>query len=290
MKVRVPAWALLLVPLAVGALVMVRGGAPTARWAVHLTAAALGLGLHAAILAIGPKTLERVSLFGAFVGIGLVASTLLSTGIDGVRRWHELGPVRLHLSALLAPSLLVFAATRMRSRPVVAHGTLVSLQAVHVLQPDAGQATALGAGAIVCTLALGPGPLRYLWVAAYGVSIAGAWLRPDPLLPAPFVEDIVGRAFAPSPALGVLAVLSTAALVAAPWVASRKEGSLAGHAGSAVPVVLMAHFAGSLLAPVFGEFPVPLLGFGPSPVLGAFVGIAALQTSLDERAAQEVIS
>ncbi len=285
MKVRVPAWALLLVPIAVGALVMVRGGAPPARWAVHLTAAALGLGLHAAILATGRKTLERVSLLGALVGIGLVASTLLSPGIDGVRRWHDLGPVRLHISALLAPLLLVFAATRMRSRPVVAHGVLASLQVVHVLQPDAGQATALGAGAAVCALALGTGPLRYVSAAVYGVSIAGAWLRPDPLLPAPFVEDIVGRAFALSPALGVLAVLSTAALVAAPWGASSKEGSLAAHAGWTVSVALMAYFAGSLLAPVFGEFPVPLLGFGPSPVLGAFAGIAALRRSLDERAA-----
>ena len=283
---RVPASALLLVPLAVGALVMVRGGAPAARWGLHLGAGAIGLAAHAGVAALPRRVVERISLPGAAVGVGLVASTLFGAGIDGVRRWHELGPVRLHISALLAPLLLVFAAARMRSRPAVAHGVLVSLQVVHLLQPDAGQATALGAGAIVCALALGAGPLRYLWGAAYGASIAGAWLRPDPLLPAPFVEDIVGRAFALSPALGVLAVLSTVAIVAAPWAASRKEGSLAGHAGPAVPVALMACFAGSLIAPVFGELPVPLLGFGPSPVLGAFVGIAALRRSLDERAAR----
>lgn len=40
---------------------------------------------------------------------------------------------------------------------------------------------------------------------------------------------------------------------------------------------LAAYFAGSLVAPCFGEFPVPLLGFGSSPLVGAFLGLAALR-------------
>ena len=283
MKARAPAWALPLVPLAAGVLVMVRGGAPVARWGQHLGVGVIGLAAYAGVRAIPRRVVEKVSLPGAALGIALVGSTLVGTGIDGVRRWHELGPVRLHVSALLAPMLLVFAAGRMRSRPLVAHGVLASLQGVHVLQPDAGQATAFGVAAMVCTLALGGGASRAVWTGLYGISIAGAWLRPDPLGPAPFVEDIVGRAFALSWAAGALAAISMVALALAPCAVRR--GKTRAEGDSWLIATLGVYFAGSAIVPVFGEFPVPVLGFGPSPVLGAFVGLAALGRVLDSREA-----
>jgi len=77
-----------------------------------------------------------------------VGGTLLADGIEGVRRWYELGPVRLHPSALVCPALLVAAARRLRERPGSVHALLLSVQLVHALQPDAGQATAFGLGAL----------------------------------------------------------------------------------------------------------------------------------------------
>jgi hypothetical protein len=40
---------------------------------------------------------------------------------------------------------------------------------------------------------------------------------------------------------------------------------------------LVKALVASLVVPVFGEFPVPLLGFGPSPAVGAFLGLAVLE-------------
>lgn len=283
MEARAPAWALPLVPLVVGVVVMVLGGAPAARWGLHLGAGVMGLLAYAGAAAIPRRVVGKVAVPGAVVGIVLVASTLLVAGMEGVRRWHDLGPVKLHLSALLAPMLLVFAASRMRSRPLVAHAVLASLQVVHVLQPDAGQATAFGVAAMVCTVALGTGASRAVWTGLYGASIVGAWLRPDPLGPAPFVEDIVGRASVMSPLAGVLAAISLVALVAAPWALRRGEKRAERESWSIA--TLGAYLAASVIVPVFGEFPVPLLGFGLSPVLGAFAGLAALGRVLDSREA-----
>jgi len=202
----------------------------------------------------------------------VVASTLLSSGIDGMRRWHELGPIRVQPSQLLTPALLVFAAGQLGRFPVRAHVLLTGLQAVHFLQPDAGQATALGVGAAGVVFATS-GPLwRYLLALLYLATAAVTWLRFDPLPPAPFVEHIVQRAFALTPVLGVAAVLSLGLLIVAPLLDTRLD-----HDARPGAVALVAYFFGSLVAVRFGEFPVPLLGFGPSATLGAFAGFAALR-------------
>jgi hypothetical protein len=146
------------------------------------------------------------------------------------------------------------------------------LQSVHLVQPDAGQATALGlAGAALAAVGLSGRP-RALWVGAYLASAALAWLRPDPLPPAAFVEDIVLCAFALAPVMGAIALAALGLLVVSPLVGLAKEPT-----ARVAAIGLASYFGGSLVAPCFGEFPVPLLGFGSSPLVGAFLGLAALQ-------------
>lgn len=140
--------------------------------------------------------------------LAAIASTLLSPGIEGVQRWHELGPLRMHPSALLAPLVLMLGAGGLIRQRIWVHASLLGLQAVHFLQPDAGQATALGCGAIAFILSDGRERRAALLVLAYSISAAATWARVDPLPPAAFVEDIVARSFALAPACGVIAVAS----------------------------------------------------------------------------------
>jgi len=277
-----PTWLSACVPVVVGALVMIGGRAPLARWGGHLGAGAVGIALYVALVktAVRGSLPRSISTWSAAVAWCLVASTLLSSGLDGVHRWQELGAIRVHPSQLLAPVLLVFAA-RQRGRFLVrAHVVLLGLQAVHLLQPDAGQATAVGAGAAGFVLSMSGPRWRYLLAFTYLATAAVTWLRFDPLLPAPYVEDIVGRAFALTPAAGVAAALSLALLVVAPLL----DGRLEPESRPAV-VALVGYFFGSLVAVRFGQFPVPLLGFAPSATLGAFAGFAALTAGRASRPA-----
>jgi cell division protein FtsW (lipid II flippase) len=205
----------------------------------------------------------------------VIAVTLLSPGLSGMHRWHGAGTLLVHPSALLAPALLVLAAAQITVRPLFAHGLLATLQVVHILQPDAGQATAFGAAAIALGVMSHVRRWAGVLVLGYAASVVAAWMRPDPLPPAPFVEDIVMRAFAFSPLVGVVAVASFVPFVLAPRLTAHRAARCG--QSRAAEVSLIAYFAGTLVAPVFGEFPVPLLGFGPSPVVGAFLGLAALQ-------------
>jgi hypothetical protein len=254
---------------------MMAGGAGVARWAGHLACGAVAATV-AATLAASRRPRERTVTVASAVAVAAIALTLLVPGLDGVRRWLVLGPLRVHASALLAPALIAVAA--LDAAPGRVHGLtlLAALQIVHLLQPDAGQATAVAAaGAAIVLL---PSPARGATAAALGVACvalgAAAWLRADPLLPVAFVEDVVARAVALSPAAGVLCVLALACVLVAPLIVARRSRGDASvvTAGAA----LSAGFAGAITASALGAFPVPLLGFSPSAVLGALVGIGAL--------------
>jgi hypothetical protein len=136
---------LLLVPVIVGFAVMLVGGAPPARWAVHLATAVIAWFVYLIVQQISGAGAWMGSRWLPMVSVGLVGSTLLAAGILGVNRWHVVGPLQLHCSALLTPLLVVVAAGAVQARPISTGLLLTACQLVHVAQPDAGQATALAA-------------------------------------------------------------------------------------------------------------------------------------------------
>lgn len=270
-------WLLPLVPLGTGLGIMLAGGAPRSRWVTQLAAGAVALAAGLAARAARRTPAARFMVASAPLGVALIAATLAGEGLMGVHRWIRLGPVLLHPSALFTPALLVLASRRIASHPLSVMAGLGALQAIHVAQPDAGQATSAGVAILVVLLLRNTvlGAAKALVMAALVAgSIAVAWARPDPLPPAPFVEDIVGRAFSLGALVGVLALASLAALAAAPLAVRGAEPGESGTSpGSAVLSVYLICSAAVVLA---GEFPVPVLGFGASPVVGTFLGIAAL--------------
>ncbi len=270
---------ILAIPVAMGIWVMLVGHAPMMRIGIQLLACLLGLIVYKIAVSSRLRLTPSVSTILILVGLAVLSSTLLTPGIDQVRRWHSLGGLRLHPSAILAPLLLLQAESRISTHPWQAHGLLLFAQVLHVLQPDAGQASALGAGALVLTFVghrrLAP---RITLILLYLASIAAAWLRPDSLPPAPFVEDIVPRAFSYSVILGILTFCSLIPFILSPFLTAHSRPF--SPPLRPAPFALSAYFAVSAAATLFGEFPVPLVGFGASPILGAYLGLAALERRL----------
>jgi cell division protein FtsW (lipid II flippase) len=208
------------------------------------------------------------------LSIALLATTLGAPGIEGVRRWHSMGPLQLHVSALAAPTLIVLAASATTTRSLLALALLGVLQVIHIAQPDAGQATAVAAAALYLAGCSLRGTQRVGVTSLHLACLVAAWRRPDPLQPVTFVEDIVSRAFLLGPAPGLAAIVALVAYVAAPLMASprpTREG-----------IALSAYCAGAVAATSCGAFPVPLLGFGVSPVVGALLGLAMIDRTTHE--------
>lgn len=258
-----------------GAAIASRHGVSPAAYAPNVVALAMGAGLGWAARRAG---MERVAAVAPALTLVGVAATLLGPGLDGVRRWVALGPVRLNSSTMLAPWLI---AGLLSSRPGVrwrAVGLLVATQTAHLAQPDAAQASALAAGAL--PLLVG-GALDRRAGAAVAALLAGlaalTWTRPDPLAALDHVERIVALARDLGPLWLTGALLVLLALLAPFAALARTDDVLTRRACAAATAYLLA----ALGAAWVGHFPVPVLGAGAGPVLGwcALVSVVSLAAS-----------
>jgi hypothetical protein len=261
--------------LAVGILVMRASGVPMMAWGQNVAACVIGI-LLCLILA-RPRSSPRSDAGLAVAGmlaLGFLAATWLDPGMEGVHRWLRLGPVRLHAGALVLPLVLATLAGLERAGRDRASGLLaVATAFVLVLQPDAAQATAFVAGAIVLLLPRRPAEagawIRLVPLLAFGGL---SWLRGDPLAPVAHVEGIVGLAAELGTGWGVAAVASLL-LLPVPFFGARRLSD------DRVGLALGAYVAVTILAAAVGHFPVPVLGQGASPIIGYFAALGLARRS-----------
>lgn len=246
--------ALSLASVAIGCFVASTHGAPARVWSLNLAAWIVGLGLAVAL------SRTRFERWWPLLALAGLLATFVFGGMQGVHRWIGLGPVHMNAAELLLPALIVaLPGDGRRLRLVFA--VLITL----ALQPDASQATAFAGGAVAAVMT-SAGPKRFLFAAFPAALAALSFLRPDPLAPVPEVEGIIGLAWAVSPPIAALAVLSLAGAGLAPLAAARSPAAYG----------LAAYLVLSALAPVFGNYPVPLVGMGISSIFGAWLGFGAL--------------
>lgn len=258
--------------LVVGVLIMRMSDVPASLWGQNLGAWVVG-----ALLCLGlwrTRTSPHRSRwfdFAAALTLVALAATLLAPGVEGVHRWVPLGPVRLHAAAVLLPLLLAAMQGLSQARGWwISTGVAVGAAVLLWLQPDGAQAAAFAAGCLVLLVpAAGRDPLRLAGMLALPVLAGLAWLRKDPLAPVPYVEGIVGLAAGLGTGWALAAVLSLLVLPLPFFLAGRGAGTRAGFA-------LGVYVAITVLAAFLGNFPVPVLGYGVSPILGYFAGLGML--------------
>lgn len=256
-----------LAAVGVGAVVCAAGGVPTGSWARNLAAWLIG-----ALAAAGMAATMRFAVLpvAPWLAVAGLAATFFNPAQDGVHRWVDAGPLHVNVAMVVLPpaAVALAMATDRWTVWIAAIAALVLL----VAQPDASQATALaGVIALVAAVRLHNRSTRAAAIVGAGLLAILAWMRPDPLQPVAEVEEIVGMAFGLSPALGGLTLIGLIAFVAVPAVLSRSDDRLR-LAGAALSLCL-ALWA---VTPMFGAFPVPLVGIGMSPILGAWLGVGLL--------------
>ncbi len=258
--------------LAVGVLVMRASGVPAMLWGQNVAAWVVGALLCAGLWRVRPSHGPGVLYAAGVLAACGLAATLLDPGMQGVHRWVQLGPVRLHAGAILLPLLLAAVAGLERAGKRGASAVLATVVALVLFaQPDAAQTTAFAAAASVLLLPRTAGEARLSIRLVPLLALAGAsWLRSDPLLEVPHVEGIVGLAAELGTGWGA-AALASLLLLPVPFLAARRE------AGDRLALALGAYLSVTLLAAAVGSFPVPVLGYGASPILGYLAAVGLLQ-------------
>jgi hypothetical protein len=245
--------------IGVGTVVAVHHGVSWSAYLPNIASLVAGISLvtwvwRARIDAPGAKAVATTA-FG-------ILATLAFPGIDGVNRWVYLGPVRLNASAAFSPWLLLGLSARSPRVRALASAGIVIVQLGHVLQPDAGQATALAAGAVPLLLTRPDVASRWALGFTLVTLAAAAWLRVDPLVPVGHVEGIVSLAWSMGAVHVGLVVVSVSFLLI-PFVAIRGWAARDGGTWAA-----LSYLVAAFVVTVPGHFPVPVVGAGAGPVLG----------------------
>ncbi|MEQ1508986.1 MAG: hypothetical protein ABL909_01125 [Sphingopyxis sp.] len=163
--------------IACGLVLLAEGGASTLWLAVQSGAALVALTLFTPPLRRHlPHIAPALVLATPFT---LVATLLLDPGLEGVHRWLNVGPMRLHIGLLLLPTLILIHA---RGDSRFAALSLIACAVVIGLQPDLGTALGLFLGQLPVVL-WRRDRQDWLPLAASFAAVVLTFIRPDPLQP-----------------------------------------------------------------------------------------------------------
>lgn len=215
---------------------------------------------------------RRFGAVALFAGAALILLLVLAAGseVDGVQRWLALGPFSVQPALILAPLLLAIVASREGRHWRVAILLPIVLVA---LQPDAATLVAMSGGVAAMMAAASVQSVRG-WtarrkalaaaaacLAAIGIVFSGIQTPPA----VAFVEGTAGIAAVS----GGFAIFLHAVAIVAAVVALAVAGGTGGAA-------LATYFALAALAALFWAFPMPVVGAGPSHLVGFGLAIGWL--------------
>jgi hypothetical protein len=254
--------------LLAGILAMKQSGVPTTTWLTNIAATFAGLIIYCLVRFIPP--VPRMS--PQFIILAAAVTTILlpffSPGMLGVHRWVSVGGFSLQPSAIVVPFIITAIAWIARQHAVVSIAIAVLTTLILALQPDAAQAFSF---AVACSVlfALDVTRQRYraIGVLLLLTAAATSFTRADPLPAVPHVEGIfalVASRGALWAAIGVAALL----LLLLPFLATFTRGH------DHVALALGVHVGMTILTSFWGTFPVPVMGYGASPILGYFLALA----------------
>ena len=258
-----------LIAVAIGVYICALSGAPSALWLRNLAAWGVGALLAFGLAFVRRREALHVALWAAPLAL---LATFLSPAQEGVHRWIDTGPLHINAAMLTLPAAAVSLAVLARDRPWVWIASFTSMLLL-VLQPDASQATTLAVIMVAIAAAAAARPLLRAGIIVAATALATlAWFQRDPLQPVPEVEDILELAFAIAPILAAAALAALVLTAISAEIITRYQREAPRVAGW----VLTLCFLGWIATTYFGAYPVPWVGTGLSPIIGAWLGVGLL--------------
>lgn len=255
--------AAILLPCLLGIIGMAREGVPVGIWIqnpIFIAVFAFGAIL---IKRFGVRLPARAAVIASVILLGL---TFSGQGIDGVHRWLRLPGFTLNAAAIALPAAIV-ALTRLageRQTAWVSFG-IAGIALLLFLQPDASQLLAFSLPMIVLlTGADFPKALKLGGSILLAALALLSWLHPDHLPPVSYTEGILEMLRGQSAMLYVVGSLALFRVPVRFMIGGLEKGQRA-------ELGIALYYALLILASFVGNFPVPFMGYGVSPILGYYV-------------------
>lgn len=255
-----------------GAIAMYFNDVPILIWSQNIIILLLAGLISFLVLSREPKHKRKTSYhFSIPIIIILLLLTFFDSGLGGVHRWMTIGPVKFYISSIVLPILLIELWNTLRIKNLwIPTIIVIVISILLTLQPDASQSTAF----IISSIVL-------LWSKInnniYRISITGvlttlviiSWFYLDNLPPVAYVEEIVsllGNMGIMWLVLGITSIV----ILPLPFILFPPRSS------KPLSICLGTYYFIILISTLFGNFPVPLMGYGISPIIGYFISITWL--------------
>lgn len=206
-------------------------------------------------------------LLGIVISVLALILTFINTGVEGVHRWISVGPLQLYVSVIVMPIILINLWNLLQKNKIFfACVSIICVSILLTLQPDASIMMAFCFSSIVL-LWKKVDRFIYFIMICFLIGLTGiTWIFLDGLEPVLYVEGIftlIANMGIISLVLGILSIV----LMILPFfmISTKKNKGLSIYFG----LYFIAIFASNL----FGNFPVALLGYGISPIIGYFISI-----------------
>lgn len=211
------------------------------------------------------------SIFSIPISILLLLLTFLDSGLEDVHRWVSIGPIKFYIASIVLPILIMGLWRILKTKnwwipAIISIGVSLLL----ALQPDASQTTAfIIPMAIILFSNANNNYFRYSVLGVLSLIIIFTWIHLDTLPPVDYVEDIV-KMLAEMGIVWFALGITSLVILPLPFILFPPRNFML------LSICLGIYFIVVLISTLFGNFPVPLMGYGISPILGYFISIAWL--------------
>ncbi len=262
-------FALTIPSIAIGVLAMYQNHVPVAIWGQNI--GCLILMSVISLLLITHKfnmTGNRYNQLLLPAAICALILTFANQGMEGVHRWISIGAVKLNVAMIVLPMILLelYKVLKIRGLAYAGASAFIILL-VLFFQPDASQLTGFAIPMmIMLSLNTRSKKTRFLITGVSVLFIVLSWIRLDHLPPVDYVERIL-MMVADMGFIWFVSGIISLAILPAPFLLlpPRNAVSVSRYIGCYYLIIL--------LSTLFGNFPVPLMGYGISPIVGYYLSL-----------------
>ncbi len=251
----------------IGAVAMKLNNIPTSIYIQNILCFVI-LGVVYLCKKVSTKFIKQNPLVFIIISIVVLVFTFISSGLEGVHRWVSVGPIQLYISVIVMPIIIINLWSLLQEGKImIAMISIMCVSVILTLQPDASIMTAFSVSSIILTWNKIKNFFRFLITVFLGGLTVVTWIFLDELEPVAYVEGIFKLVIDMGIIGLILGVISLAVLIIPFLIFPPKKNKI-------VSICFGIYFIIILISNVFGNFPVPLMGYGISPIIGYFISIA----------------
>lgn len=248
-----------------GVYVMYYSGVSKVYWLTNFIAVGLGILLTISIQNKQKRLTSSQLTIAIGLSVVLLLLTLFGKGMYDVHRWIFVGGRNLNVGLIICPVLMILIFELDGFLKPFFWAVLITL--ILLIQPDASQVSAFSISATILLWSRGKSLLvRFFLLILTLTANLYTWGHLDNLEPVDYVERIVYLAGRISIYWQYAAFISLALLIAPFFILNAVETNL-------LSISMGLYFSIAILSAFIGNFPVIIMGYGISPIVGYFIGL-----------------